>query len=164
MKHHTKFCKWIHGVFVLFDHAFGTNLKATCIVFLYYSDGNLIKFHKEKGGIVTIASHKRQVHIDFGVLNVDTEDVLQSYDEKPTLDYLVSMGVYVLNPEVLLHIPEKQRIDFPDIVKKFLDQGEKVQTYITEEYWLDIGRHDDYAKASETFEKMKNKSNLDFLY
>jgi hypothetical protein len=44
MKHHTKFCKWIHGVFVLFDHAVGTNLKATCIVFLYYSDGSLIKF------------------------------------------------------------------------------------------------------------------------
>jgi len=44
MKHHTKFCKWIHGVFVLFDHAIGTNLKATCIVFLYFSDGGLIKF------------------------------------------------------------------------------------------------------------------------
>jgi hypothetical protein len=56
MKHHTKFCKWIHGVFVLFDHALGTNLKATCIVFLYYTDGCLIKFsinfrifHKEAG-------------------------------------------------------------------------------------------------------------------
>jgi len=44
MKHHTKFCKWIHGAQVLFDHALGTNLKATCIVFLYYSDGGLIKF------------------------------------------------------------------------------------------------------------------------
>jgi hypothetical protein len=44
MKHHSKFCKWIHGVFVLYDHAVGTNLKATCIVFLYYSDGSLIKF------------------------------------------------------------------------------------------------------------------------
>jgi len=44
MKHHSKFCKWIHGVFVLFDHALGTTLKATCIVFLYYSDGCLIKF------------------------------------------------------------------------------------------------------------------------
>ena len=44
MKHHTKFCKWIHGVFVLFDHALNTNLKATCIVFLYFSDGGLIKF------------------------------------------------------------------------------------------------------------------------
>jgi hypothetical protein len=44
MKHHTKFCKWIHGAQLLFDHALGTNLKATCIVFLYYSDGALIKF------------------------------------------------------------------------------------------------------------------------
>ena len=35
MTHHTKFCKWIHGVFVLFDHALGTNLRACCIVFLY---------------------------------------------------------------------------------------------------------------------------------
>jgi hypothetical protein len=37
MQHHTKFCKWIHGVFVLFDHAVGTNLKSKCIVFLYYN-------------------------------------------------------------------------------------------------------------------------------
>jgi len=44
MKHHTKFCKWIHGVCILFDHVFGTNLKAICIVALYYSDGGLIKF------------------------------------------------------------------------------------------------------------------------
>jgi len=44
MKHHTNFCKWIHGVFVLFDHAAKTNLKATCLVFLYYSDGCFIKF------------------------------------------------------------------------------------------------------------------------
>ena len=44
MQHHTKFCQWIHGVFVLFDHAVGTNLKSKCIVFLYYSDGCMIKF------------------------------------------------------------------------------------------------------------------------
>ena len=44
IKHHTKFCKWIHGVNVIFDHALGTNLKATCIVFLYYCDGDRKKF------------------------------------------------------------------------------------------------------------------------
>ena len=44
MKHHTKFCKWIHGVSVLFDHALNTNLKAICLVVLYYSDGWTIKF------------------------------------------------------------------------------------------------------------------------
>ena len=56
MKHHSNFCKWIHGVFFLFDHALGANVKATCIVVLYHSDGVLIKFPvsmrifiKEKG-------------------------------------------------------------------------------------------------------------------
>lgn len=44
MQHHTNYCKWIHGVFVLFDHAAKTNLKAVCIVVLYYSNGALIKF------------------------------------------------------------------------------------------------------------------------
>jgi hypothetical protein len=44
MTHHTNYCKWIHGVFVLFDHAFKTNLKAICVVVLYYSDGGVIKF------------------------------------------------------------------------------------------------------------------------
>src|SRR3972149_11546162 len=39
MQHHTNYCKWIHGVFVLFDHALKTNLKAICIVVLYFSDG-----------------------------------------------------------------------------------------------------------------------------
>jgi hypothetical protein len=44
MRHHTKFCKWIHGVCILFDHALRTNLKAVCLVVLYYTDGSLIKF------------------------------------------------------------------------------------------------------------------------
>ena len=56
MQHHTLLCKCIHGVCVLFDHALKTNLKAICIVVLYYSDGLLIKFpinyriyYQEKG-------------------------------------------------------------------------------------------------------------------
>jgi len=85
----------------------------------------LVHFHKQQKGIITIASHKRRVNIDFGVLNVDSYGALEGYDEKPTLDYLVSMGVYVLNPEVLQYIPANQRIDFPDIVKTFLTEEKK---------------------------------------
>src|SRR6056297_1632139 len=44
MQHHSNYCKWIHAVFVLFDHAFKTNLRAKCVVVLYYSDGHNIKF------------------------------------------------------------------------------------------------------------------------
>jgi len=44
MEHHTRFCKWIYGVFYLFDHSIGTNLRAVCVVFLYYNDNDEIKF------------------------------------------------------------------------------------------------------------------------
>lgn len=44
LNHHTRLCRWIHGVCVLFDHVAKTNLKAVCIVVLYYSDGLLLKF------------------------------------------------------------------------------------------------------------------------
>lgn len=44
MKHHTNYCKWIHCVFILFDHFFKTNLKAICVTVLYYTDGGIIKF------------------------------------------------------------------------------------------------------------------------
>ncbi|MDH3599029.1 MAG: transposase [Candidatus Tectomicrobia bacterium] len=43
LNHHSRFCKWIHGIFILFDHVLGTNVKALCIVILYLSDGGLIK-------------------------------------------------------------------------------------------------------------------------
>ncbi len=43
MMHHSNFCKWIHGVFILFDHALKTNLRAVCVAVLYYSDGSRAK-------------------------------------------------------------------------------------------------------------------------
>ena len=117
----------------------------------------LMEFHKMNGGSLTIAAHKRQVDIDFGVLHTDRHSKLVSYDEKPTLDYLVSMGIYVFEPEVLNYIRPNQRLDFPDLVKALLAEGKKVQCLMTDEYWLDIGRHDDYEQAVKDFEKMKSQ-------
>ena len=57
---------------------------------------------------------------------------------------------------ILELIPYNERLDFPDLVKKVMARNEKVQCFITDEYWLDIGRHDDYANAVESFEKMKS--------
>jgi len=68
MTHHSKFCKWLHGVFVLFDHAIGTNLKARCIVVLYYSDGKSVKFpltfriYYQKSSKMPWARKKKLIH------------------------------------------------------------------------------------------------------
>lgn len=119
---------------------------------LNYSD--LIKYHKRSGAIATIALNKRDVYIDFGVVELDEDSNITDYVEKPTLHYLVSMGIYVFEPEVLKYIPNNKKFDFPDLVKKLISAGEKVKGYIYDGYWLDIGRPEDYEKACNEIDKI----------
>jgi len=115
----------------------------------------LIKYHKKSGNIATISLHKRDIYIDFGIAKLDGVNIVD-YIEKPTHTYFVSMGVYVFEPEVLKYVPNK-KLDFPELVKILIKNGEKVGGYIFEGYWLDIGRHDDYMKANEDINLIYNK-------
>lgn len=115
-----------------------------------------IDYHKSKGGILTIAMHKKKVKIDLGVLEIDKNAILTGYDEKPEKVYPVSMGIYIYEPAVLKYIEPNKYLDFPDLVLKLLEKGEKVVGYPCEEYWLDIGRPEDYLRAQEKFEQMKD--------
>ena len=117
----------------------------------------LIAFHKQKGGIATIAAHRRQVKIDLGVIQWDGDDQVSGYIEKPTNDYTVSMGVYVFEPRVLDYIPVGQYLDFPDLILKLIASGEKVSGYVFDGYWMDLGRPDDYAQANQDFYNMKEQ-------
>jgi NDP-sugar pyrophosphorylase family protein len=75
--------------------------------------------------------------------------------EKPSLDYYVSMGIYVLEPEALDVIPDNEAFDLPDLIKALLDQGKKVKGFAFEGYWQDIGRPEDYEKAQKDYETLK---------
>lgn len=121
---------------------------------LNYSE--LYRQHITSGAIATIAMHKRDVKIDLGVLEINPENRITDYIEKPTYHYLVSMGIYVFSPQVLKYIPPGEHLDFPALVQKLLDAGEKVQGYPYEGYWLDIGRTDDYAQAQEEYTRLKS--------
>lgn len=113
---------------------------------LNYSD--LIDYHRSSGAIATIALNRRDIYIDFGVVKLDENSYIADYIEKPTLKYLVSMGVYVFEPRVLDYIPEGKKFDFPELVKKLISAGEKVKGYVYDGYWLDIGRPEDYERAN----------------
>jgi len=117
----------------------------------------LIEFHKNEGGVATIAVHKRQVRIDLGVVLSNDDHSITGYVEKPTYDYTVSMGIYVFEPRVLEFIPAGQHLDFPDLVLKLIAAGEKVVAYPFDGYWMDLGRPDDYEKANEDFKNMKRQ-------
>lgn len=110
--------------------------------------GDLMRHHLETRSMISIASQDKAVHIDLGVLEAD-EDRLVGYNEKPTLHYLISMGVYAYHPDVLNHITPGQYLDFPDLVLQLIAAGEKVSIYRNDSTWLDLGRVEDLQRATD---------------
>ncbi|OFW15531.1 MAG: nucleoside-diphosphate-sugar pyrophosphorylase [Acidobacteria bacterium RIFCSPLOWO2_12_FULL_67_14] len=117
----------------------------------------LVRFHRQQGAALTVATQQRHVKIDFGVLEYDKDSRITNYLEKPEHAYDVSMGVYVYEPSVLRHIPPSMYLDFPDLVLRLLADGERVCAYPTACLWLDIGRPDDYARAQELFAERRDQ-------
>ncbi len=118
---------------------------------------HLVEFHKKQRAIATVASQKRSVDVDFGVIQKDQDDRMIKYIEKPKLSYLVSMGIYIFEPEILDYVPKGEKLDFPELMQILLQGDRKVAIYKSSDFWLDIGRPDDYQKAVEEFEKNRSK-------
>lgn len=118
--------------------------------------GAMWKYHKERGAIATLASYKREVKIDLGV--IESEDGwVKDYIEKPTYRYAVSTGIYIFEPDVLEFMERGQRLDLPGLVLRMMHANKKVNIYNFNGYWLDIGRHDDYESAIEEFSAHRNE-------
>ena len=86
----------------------------------------LYAYHLERGAMATISLYPKTVEISLGVLEMDDQSQVTSYQEKPTYSYLASMGIYVLSPEALAAMPTGQRCDFPDLVRMLLQRQQKV--------------------------------------
>ena len=119
--------------------------------------GALMAHHREAGNALTIATHRREVKIDYGVLHTDSNHRLVGYDEKPTLGYEVSMGVYALDPRAVSYVPRDVAFDLPDLVQALLAAGDPVGALPYDGYWLDIGRHDDYEQAIAEFDGLRSQ-------
>lgn len=113
--------------------------------------GELVDAHRRAGNAMTIATHRRTVETDYGVLHTSGDggrtQAVVGYEEKPSLHFRVSMGVYVLEPAAVAHVPRDVAFDVPDLVQALLAAGAPVGSFPHDGYWLDIGRHDDYERA-----------------
>lgn len=117
----------------------------------------LLKFHHASKAMVTIAMYNREVKIDLGVLQLNGGSEITGYIEKPTYNFQVSMGVYVFEPSVLKYIPPAQYFDFPSLILRLIEAGERVVGFPFGGYWQDLGRPDDYEQAILDFESMRGQ-------
>lgn len=112
---------------------------------------SFLETHVQKGSLISVSSYHRQVKIDFGVLQYDHAGLLTEFQEKPTLDFDVSMGIYCINRSVIKALPAGKPYGFDNLMVDSLAKGQKVNICPFSGYWLDIGRPDDYQYADENF-------------
>jgi mannose-1-phosphate guanylyltransferase len=115
------------------------------------TDLNLKAFmaaHRQTESAVTIATVRREVRIDFGVIE-DRERRVTEFHEKPKLSHLVSMGIYCMQPEMLQHIPSRVPFGFDDLMHRMLERGIPAHTFLHNGLWLDVGRVEDFQKAQD---------------
>ena len=114
----------------------------------------LVAHHRKSGAALTIATHAKAVDIDLGV--IETENgMLTGYVEKPTLQYDVSMGIYVYEPRALEFLPATGPCQFPDLVLDLIAAGEQVAAFRSDAEWYDIGTLADYERASRDFDERR---------
>ena len=112
----------------------------------------LIDYHREYRADMTVAVRRYEVEVPYGV--VESEDSrIQRIDEKPNLTFFVNAGIYLIEPQVCKLIPSGQKFHMTDLIERLIKDNHVVVSFPLREYWLDVGRHDDYLLAQKKAEK-----------
>lgn len=106
----------------------------------------LLSFHVNHNSALTMCVREYDLQVPYGVVQADGHRVL-GVVEKPVQTFFVNAGIYVLSSPVIARVPKRQRFDMPDLVSNAIAAGHDVTMFPIHEYWLDIGRLDDFNRA-----------------
>jgi NDP-sugar pyrophosphorylase family protein len=107
---------------------------------------SMLRFHGEHGATATMAVREYDFQVPYGVVRMDGNRI-ESLDEKPVHKFFVNAGIYVLSPEAMSCIQIDQHLDMPNLFDQITRNGTVASAFPLREYWLDIGRLDEYEKA-----------------
>jgi len=111
---------------------------------------NMMESHLLNNSIATMGVREYDFQVPYGVVKTDGVNIV-SIEEKPVHHFFVSGGVYVLSHEVLKYIPRDEYYDMPTLFEKVIEEKEKSISFPIHEYWLDIGRIEEFEKANNEF-------------
>jgi dTDP-glucose pyrophosphorylase len=114
---------------------------------------HLLNFHLENSAMATMCVREYDFQVPFGVVDLD-DGKIKSIQEKPTHSFFVSAGIYVLSPSVLSHIPKDEFYDMPILFEKMIALNQNLISFPIREYWLDIGRIEEFEKANSEYHEV----------
>lgn len=107
---------------------------------------NMMVFHKNNHFDITVGTRKHSFQIPYGVVKAEENSIID-VEEKPTIECLINAGIYCLNPKVIRLIPKDKYFEITDLIEICIKKGLKVGSYEVKDYWMDIGRIEDYDKV-----------------
>lgn len=116
---------------------------------------NMMQYHLEHNSFATMGVREYDFQVPYGVLNVEDNRIL-SIEEKPVHTFFVNGGIYILNNEVLSLIPLNKLYDMPTLFEDVIELGKKSISFPIKEYWLDIGRMEEFQQANNEYFQVFN--------
>lgn len=119
--------------------------------------GKMLESHQESGAAMTVAVRLHQTTIPFGVVEVEGTQIVR-VTEKPTLNFPVNAGMYLLSQDVRDMVPRGVALDMPDLIEMAIGEGLMVSSFLAHEYWLDVGTHESLAVAESEIDQWNLES------
>ena len=118
----------------------------------------LMSDHKASGATLTIGARKTQYELPLGSLIIDSNGFVSDFQEKPKIEFIDNIGVYIYTKRALSFIEVNEKIDVNILTKRLLENGEPVYASRSDGpyFWIDIGTHADYEKANSEFTKIRS--------
>lgn len=121
---------------------------SNCDIIIRADYGAFYDFHKDGGHALSMIGSMRQFIIPYGVCTANNGGVLETIDEKPRYDLLVSTGLYLLEPDLFKYIPKDEVFNMPDLIRQVQKEGLKVGIFpVSEKSWVDVGQLSEYKNV-----------------
>ncbi|MGW8169120.1 MAG: nucleotidyltransferase family protein [Sulfurovaceae bacterium] len=114
---------------------------------------HLLKYHLTQNALATMCVREYDFQVPYGVVNLDGNQIV-SIEEKPVHKFFVSAGIYMLSPQALHSIPQNQFYDMPTLFETLIKENKKTASFPIREYWLDIGRMEEYERANHEYSEV----------
>ena len=129
-----------------------TFFVTNCDVLVDADYADIVRFHRESGNVVTLVASMKHVTVPYGVCEIAEGGRLTAITEKPEFDYLVSTGMYVIEPQALADVPHATFFHITELIESYIRQGKRVGVYpVSEKSWLDIGQLEQLREALARF-------------
>lgn len=107
---------------------------------------SLLEFHIANEAEATMCVREYDYQIPYGVVE-GTGNQITGMVEKPIQRFFVNAGIYVISSAIVNSVEKDCKIDMPTLLEQHIEKQKKVLMFPIHEYWLDIGRMDDFNRA-----------------